>query len=243
MSPENEYLHLVSTILQQETIMRADMKDVIINTGRYGKYGESRKTQPTRDLEKMDELPEREGLMKRWREGRWGWQHGDRINPLRKWIRKQVGRPLDDVYSDLCEHADDRNVRGKHLREHFWIEVQTYEQYEAAKHQRYGWPKAFYADENGILRATKYKPRHRYTPKVDPDKCMIGDRRFERINDCWFEVWYEKEEKARKQWNYLLRRTEVEYYYVDVKVRQRQLSKRDLRDLGFTNGRSAANNR
>jgi hypothetical protein len=92
--------------------MRADMKDVIVTPGRYGKYDGAHKTQPTNDVDKLDNLPEREGMMKRWREGRWGWSFGDHISPLRGFLRKNVGRPWDKVYSEFCEHADPRGVRG-----------------------------------------------------------------------------------------------------------------------------------
>ena len=205
--------------------------------GRHGKYDGHRKTQPTNDIEKLECLPEREGMMKRWPSGRWGWSFGDHINPLRKWLKKQVGRPFDKVYSEFCKHADSRSLRGWHARDHFWMEVDTYEERLAALEQRWKHPSNFYVDPQGILREDKdYRRWPRRKPQYDPDKCKIGDRDFERINDCWFEVWFTKEEKAAKRWNYLLNRHDVEYSYIDVKVNQKQLSKKELKDLGLRNG-------
>jgi len=91
-------------------------------------------------------------------------------------------------------------------------------------------------DRHGILRRDEERRRWRYRrPTPDPDKFKIGDRNFERINHCWFEVWYEYENKGRRVWNYWLQRHEIEYSIVEVRVRQRQLSKKELRDLDLSN--------
>lgn len=211
--------------------MRADMKDVLVNTIRH-KYGEKRKCSVEgMSLEKMEELPERAGIRRNHTD--WGFEFGDRLSPLYKFLKKNADRPWADVWSEICEVCDSRNVRGKHLRDH----VQSYVTGAGGQESLGRWWRRneFYVDDDGILRYNNDRRRYRYTPKLDPDKCKIGDRLFERINNCWFEVWYEKEEKARKAWNYYLNRQEVEYYYTDVKVRQRQLSRRELRDLRLSN--------
>ncbi|MCV0439712.1 MAG: hypothetical protein K5880_13885 [Hydrogenophaga sp.] len=216
--------------------MRKDMKDVLVTPGRNGKWDGARKTQPTDDVDRLDNLPQHEGMKRRWAEGGWGWSFGDHINPLRKWLKKHVGRPFDKVYSEFCEHADARNLRGWHAREHFWMEVDTHAERLAALEHRWKWPSQFYVDEHGILREDERGRRwRRRDQEKDPDKCKVGDRLFERINGCWFEVWYEDEELSRKVWSWALQRKVVEYYSKEVKVCQRQLSKKALRDLGLSN--------
>jgi len=42
---------------------------------------------------------------------------------MRRWLRRQVGRSWDDVYSELCSQADHRTFEGHELRE--WLPVDT----------------------------------------------------------------------------------------------------------------------
>lgn len=48
----------------------------------------------------------------------------DNDNPLRRYLYKQVGRPWDKVYSEICEVADSRSVSGYHLLQHVKVEVE-----------------------------------------------------------------------------------------------------------------------
>ena len=216
--------------------MRADMKDVIIDTGRTGKdYDDVAKVQITgKSIDELDDLPEQEGIKKRLKGG-WGAQLADRIEPLRKFLRANVGRPWDKVFSEICEHADLRSLRGKHLREHVDSEVDTWNKRQSKLQARWSRARAFYADEHGILREDTEWRRYRYKPKIDPDRCVIGDRRFERINGCWFEAWYIKEEVARQEWNYFSQTNRTVYSMVEVVDKKRQLSKNELRDLHLSN--------
>lgn len=50
----------------------------------------------------------------------------DKLNPLRKYLRKQAGRPWDDVYSELREHLDFRSVSGLHIWDHVKQEVELH---------------------------------------------------------------------------------------------------------------------
>lgn len=214
--------------------MRADMKSVIVDTGRHGKRDGARKTQPTKDLDKLECLPEREGMMKRWREGRWGWEFGDRLNPLEKFLKKNVGRPWNDVWSEICEHTDSRTIKGMHMRDHVQQYVTGSGGQEGLSHWGWRWDR-FYVDDNGILREGEYRNRYRRQPNYDPDVCEINGHRFERINGCWFEVWYERAKKCETYVNWRTGKREYSYTYEDVKTCQRQLSKRELKNLGLSN--------
>lgn len=217
--------------------MREDMKDVLVTPGRYGKYSGSRRIRQSNDLEKLESLPEREGMAKPHSAGYWGWEYGDHINPLRRWLKSNVNRPFSKVYSEFCEHADDRSVRGWHARNHFWMEVDTLEERELAISKRWSRPSRFYIDKNDILREDKTDYSWRHPKKEqDPNRCSIGDRHFERINNCWFEIFYEKREVSRKRYDYFTETTKIEYYTEEVKTKQRQLSKKDLKELGLKNG-------
>lgn len=211
--------------------MRKDMKDVLVTPGRYGKYDEARKTQTSNDVEKLESLPEREGMKRRYAEGGWGWSFGDHINPLRRWLHKRVGKLFDDVYSEFCEHNDARSIRGWHARDHFWMEVDTYEERLVKLERRWSWPSRFYIDADGVLCEEKNRRRWRFgSRKPDPDKCQIGDRKFERINNCWFETWYGKSKTKVYIGNGEWKLGE------EIIEKKRQLSKKELKQLGFKNG-------
>lgn len=101
--------------------MRHDMKRVIISRPRVGWSGTKHPKGYTKALSKMartdwDELPSKESMTKRW-----GYELKDvtdLLGPLRRYIGSQVGRPWDQVWSEICEHADPRSITGNHLREH-----------------------------------------------------------------------------------------------------------------------------
>jgi len=49
----------------------------------------------------------------------------DLWGPLRRFLRSNVGRPWNKVWSEICEHADARSVVGTHLRAHVHDLVET----------------------------------------------------------------------------------------------------------------------
>jgi hypothetical protein len=55
------------------------------------------------------------------------WDHrefGDNIGPLRKYLRKQVGRRWDDIWSEVTDVLDQRDIRDKHVLLHIRLEVE-----------------------------------------------------------------------------------------------------------------------
>lgn len=51
-------------------------------------------------------------------------EFSDNDNPLRRYLQKQVGRPWDAVYSEICAVADRRSLSGYHLLQHVGFEVE-----------------------------------------------------------------------------------------------------------------------
>jgi len=107
--------------------MRRDMKHIIIDTGRHDDSWEqtSRKNGGRGRVRVSDVLdddgecleydePSR-GKMSR---GRGSKTLGDRTRPLYRWLRKQVGRPWDKIWSEVAEVSKGMGIRGVHLREH-----------------------------------------------------------------------------------------------------------------------------
>lgn len=211
--------------------MRKDMKDLIVNTSRR-KYGEKRSSSVVGMTdEQMEALPCKQGIRRNHTD--YGFEFGDRLGPLWDYLKKHAGRPWNEVWSEICEHADIREIRGYHLREH----VQQYVTGSGGEDSLGRWYRhgPFWVDDDGILRFKDYRRYHYRKPAPDPDNCKVGDRHFERVNGCWFEVWYMKTETVVRRWSYSLGRNEVVYSYEDTKSRQKQLSKKELRDLGLSN--------
>jgi hypothetical protein len=42
----------------------------------------------------------------------------ENLNPLERFLRKNIGRPWDKVFSEVCEHIDLDNTVKRHVREH-----------------------------------------------------------------------------------------------------------------------------
>jgi hypothetical protein len=76
------------------------------------------------------------------RGGKWFIDH---LNPLERWMRRQVGRGWRHVFRELCAMADGRTLKGRHLREHVRGMVGS----QAAV----GWSRTdYFVDRRGILR-------------------------------------------------------------------------------------------
>lgn len=110
--------------------MRRDMKHIIIDTGRsnsryenergFKRRGGRGRVSPhvVRDEDgeciDWDDSPRR-GKMSM---GRGSKELSDRLTPFERWLRKQVGRPWDKVYSEIAEVSRGADIRSHHLRQH-----------------------------------------------------------------------------------------------------------------------------
>src|SRR5262245_6915882 len=111
--------------------MREDMSKVVIERPREGHGLPSRKTRlrirrydPDKEY---DDLPSRvSGSRSKYIRPREIKDFSDLLGPLRRFLRKNVGRPWNLVYSEMKEILDDRKVTGRHVFEHVEMEVETH---------------------------------------------------------------------------------------------------------------------
>ena len=107
--------------------MRSDMKKVVVERPRRGsrqrnnKFGARLRYIPDHDYE--DE-PKKPRGFESYRAGSKKW-FTDVLGPLWGFLGKNVGRPWDKVYSELCANLDKRKVTGKHIFDHVDDMVQT----------------------------------------------------------------------------------------------------------------------
>jgi len=95
--------------------MREDMFKVIVERPRWGS-----RHAPKSKL-RYDKLPRRKRATGR----RMVKEHSgytkclnENLAPLKRYLHKQVGRPWDKVYSEICEHLDTNSTVKQHVRDH-----------------------------------------------------------------------------------------------------------------------------
>ena len=235
--------------------MREDMFKVIVERPRHGAGFRTRRNR----LAGPDDLPSKIGVKRYVRvTGTWSKGLSENLAPLRRFLAKQVGRPWDKVYAEVCANLKADNTVQQHVRDHLrdfvafrlgvgrdgeWLE----------RGRRWGagmtWHQPFYVDpEDGILKdSAKYwrkrgidpKPWKRRRNERDgrPDVIWLSKlqalRRFEGI---WFAVAYRlcAEDPADTHVYDVVRKRFVPAGQRHA-VSKRQLSARELAQHGLQN--------
>ena len=84
--------------------------------------------------------------------------HADRVNPCKRFLVSRVGRPWNDVYSEIRRKFDRRTLPGRHVVEdHLLREVELHERDSLGNLINPAY-EHFYVDAGGILR---HNPRRR----------------------------------------------------------------------------------
>ena len=99
--------------------MREDMARVVIERPRYHSSGRYREVRPRdvtrRDIETLGDLPHCEGMRRPHVRRK---SLFDLLGPLRKFLVRQVGRPWDNVYSEICERISPNSTVQLHILGH-----------------------------------------------------------------------------------------------------------------------------
>ena len=90
--------------------MREDMYKVIVERPRRGKDGNAAAARLRNDFNGPTRLRARAG---------YGYRSlNENLAPLRRYLRAQVGRPWDKVFSEICANIDRRNTVQQHIHQH-----------------------------------------------------------------------------------------------------------------------------
>lgn len=260
--------------------MRSDMSRVVTEKPRRGSVARSKKH--GRRLTRDEVIAEHDAIVvgsaddgapmqvaaqraKMARHSQYGWdakEFSDLLGPLRKYLRKQVGRPWDKIYSEMNQSLDKRTVSGLHIWDHVLLEVETHTYLGADGKTVYPCPKFQWVDarketpiaglyvhpRTGLL---CYKPGYyeqaraasRARKAAQPvTEIKVNDtHRLEQIAGIWYACEYGKAQRyvpevrlhRGTQHERVLREAHFEEY--DVLRTKRQLSRADLREHGLRN--------
>lgn len=211
--------------------MRRDMNKVVIERPRTGGTGAR---DQYKQAEKNVDFTDEDALYhnKRGGQGRtYGWdskQLSDLLGPLKGYLRKQVGRNWDKVFSEIAQQFKGGGTSAAHIKGHILDYVQTKVVYVGKvphEHTAYGkknlipitsrsqqYPQ-FYVDKIGRLQiAPKSWEKKKAEPKTDPSRVIKGDRVFFRIAGLWYEGEFESVVPAwRDVWNNTLSKYEKKF--------------------------------
>ncbi len=123
----------------------------------------------------------------------------DNLSPLRRWLRSQIGKPWDSVYSELCQKIETKTLVGQHLLSHLWQlverEVIFVDGLPYSLRHRYRinplgyWHQGLYVHpETGILCVAKKLPK--VLPKKCDDLVFCNGYEYRKIDDIWYLVTY-----------------------------------------------------
>ncbi len=190
--------------------MREDMTHVLVDAPRHGR-AQARSAQGARRKRwnRIDpdgeSAPSRLGMK---RDNLTCKHFGEHLGPLYRYLRQQVDRPWDKVYSELCACLDRRSVVQDHLFQHIGdrvaIETSIVEGVVHARSWRGTLPLAqtryemYVHPRTGLLlvnRSREKKARRRKEERTaetqrlrQQRRDVAPDRQWHRIDGLWFEV-------------------------------------------------------
>ncbi len=235
--------------------MREDMFKVIVERPRTGWRSAPR---CRGRLSGEDDLPTKIGMKRHVAVTRIGsrWLN-ENLNPLKRYLGRQVGRPWDKVYSEISATLSPGHTVKAHVRQHLDDFVARDVSIDRSgtligggRPGRYGagpapWRQNYYVDpEDGLLKDSaklwkklKLDPRpwKRRAPASDPDIRVLGPmRELRRIDGNWFEVRFEQDRNSQAWVFDLLSRTQVPATARHA-VAKRQLARAELEKFAIEN--------
>ena len=225
--------------------MREDMYKVIIDVGRSGSWMKHRR-QKKGDIEL---LSGKMGMRRHAKGGgRWKWQR-DRLQPLRRYLMKQAGRPWNKVYNEICATLDVRST----VKDHVKLHLEDFVNREVIL-QRDGsfadqctywsdrdWRQPLYVDpRDGILKESEklWRKRRRRLASQEQEppvtvRKLSRDEELHRLGGLWYRVRYGVNDTRYK----IADAATGERVWPGQRaaLSKRQLSKAELKQYGLSN--------
>lgn len=126
----------------------------------------------------------------------------DHLSPLRRYLRSQVGRSWDDVYSELCLRLDTSTMTGQHVFQHVWDYVERHVEIvdgivyrKPCQHPQWDRLDRNYGDrfyihpDTGILSVVKKK--RKLSAKPTCDRLILDDyHQYRKLDGIWYLVTF-----------------------------------------------------
>jgi hypothetical protein len=181
----------------------------------------------------------------------------ENLNPLRRYLGQQLGRPWDKVYSEIATTLSPGHTVKAHVRQHLddfvarRISVGRGGEWINGGDRHFGrqsghWRQPYYVDPNdGLLkdsaklwkkRGVDPNPWRRREAEADPDVRIVDAmREHRRIGGIWYAVAYDRKPDGADDWAFdLIKRTRVPAATRHAAAK-RQLSRAELDGLGLAN--------
>ena len=137
----------------------------------------------------------------------------DKLGPMYRWLRSNVGRPWDDVKSEVFQKFDTRTTAGRHITyDHLLKAVEETPDFRYGRYSRYNkledpfttsyYPHDYYVDEEGILREKTVISRHYKVPQFNTAQIAnwLSGRVVGKVGKKLF--WFVPADKSKKRGGY-----------------------------------------
>lgn len=179
--------------------MRQDMWKVVTRSRPCGSRSyDAAKARVNDDRQPGEDAPQRESMKMRWSHGT---KYGNfTLKPLVNYLRANVGRPWDEVFSDVCRSNNNGNYNQYKIRDWMLNLVElNVEIVDGQPHCDRGYQLlegTLWVDpRSGLLCMMPYvkKKRHEYKPDGRYQQVKIDAlHKYVLVNGCWFYVTFTK---------------------------------------------------
>lgn len=153
----------------------------------------------------------------------------DKLGPMFRWLHSQVGRPWDEVRSEVTETFDTRTTAGRHIvYDHLLSNVEVTPDLHYGRYYRGPddyttsyYKNDFYVDETGLLQRKRYITRKKKVPYFNTNQIAnwlsgrivgyAGKRLFWFVPVDKTKKWGGRARQWKTQWGYLSH--PYSYYY------------------------------
>jgi hypothetical protein len=189
--------------------MRSDISKVIVERPKYKPYGFGYDKGMKRRQQGVDpdDLPSRVSIREKGRNQKFS---TDYLTPIERFLGKNVGKPWDNVYSEIREQLNPTTTMQYHVLQH----IPDFVELNPMPVSLPGRRKSAYLDHEGhTLRQKYYVDPHGYLRRTDPkwrsvvwwenfnrvgkmEARKLGNRNFRKIQGRWWEITLERLPKA-----------------------------------------------
>lgn len=237
--------------------MRKDMGKVITERERSGNPCRNAKTRMSVQWKGHDadyDIPNRMSSSANRQHGYSAKQFTDVLGPIYRYLDKQVGRPWNKVYSELCKSLDKRKLTHDHVFTHIYqyVEMDVYKGEDGLWHSRpYGGvigggysPRyaLFVHPKTGLI--CRQKPPKEEPKKKDVDVIKLNkETEYRRLEGIWFLVKLKEVDVDASYFDYFTKKMVSKTRKELKEVSRKQLGKKELKKLGVENLRCICDNK